>query len=61
MTYSTDIAALRKRMAEGHPVEGDLEWCKRRLSVLNDWPDPLSLEQWKEHKLLGQWLLEWAE
>ncbi len=55
------ITALRQRMAAGEPIEGDLEWCKRRLEVLNDWPDPLSLEQWKEHKLLGQWLLEWAE
>jgi hypothetical protein len=60
MTYSTDIAALRKRMAEGRPVEGDLEWCKRRLSVLNDWPDTLSREQHKEVGQLTEWLREYA-
>jgi hypothetical protein len=61
VTYSTDITALRNRMATGEPIEGDLEWCKRRLSVLEDWPDQLSLEQHKEVSQLRAWLLEWAE
>ncbi len=55
------ITALRNRMAAGEPIEGDLEWCKRRLSVLEDWPDQLSLEQHKEAGQLRAWLLEWAE
>ncbi len=55
------ITALRQRMAAGEPIEGDLAWCKRRLEVLNDWPDPLSLEQHKESVQLRAWLLEWAE
>lgn len=58
---SDSIIALRKRMANNEPVEGDLSWCKRRVGVLNDWPVALSHEQESELRQLQTWLQEEAE
>jgi hypothetical protein len=48
-------------MANGEPIEGDLAWCRRRLTVLDTWPEPLSLEQHKETVQLREWIAEWPE
>ena len=55
------IASLRKRLAQGEPIEGDLSWCRRRLAVLETWPEPLTLEQHKEAGQLREWIAEWPE
>lgn len=57
----TNITALRKRMAEGTPVEGDLSWCQRRLDVLGEWPEALTREQLAEQRQLSEWVREYAE
>lgn len=61
MSAFTNIPALRKRLAHGEPAEGDLSWCRLRLSVLEGWPEPLSLEQHKEAGQLREWLVEYAD
>ncbi len=56
-----DIAALRRRMALGEPVEGDVSWCRRRLKALDEWPVELTYAQTQEYEQLQSWLLEYAE
>lgn len=58
---ATSIEALRKRMAAGEPIEGDLSWCRRRLTILDDWPEPLNRQQIAEVAQLNEWLKEYAE
>lgn len=58
---SDSIKALHGRMAIGEPIDGDLSWCKRRLEVLEDWPDALNREQIAERGQLLEWLREYAE
>jgi hypothetical protein len=55
-----DITALRKRMAEGRPIDGDLNWLRRRKDVLAEWPEPLSREQELEMRQIETWLTEYA-
>jgi hypothetical protein len=55
------ITALRKRLATGEAIKGDLNWCRRRLSVLEEWPEPLSLEQHKEAGQLRTWIAEYHD
>ena len=55
------IEQLRWRMANGAAIDGDLEWAKRRLEVLEEWPDDLDRNQVEETSVLRGWLLEYAE
>lgn len=55
-----DITQLRWRMSNGAPIDGDLDWCKRRLQVLEEWPDDLTREQQAEMVQLRTWIKEYV-
>ena len=50
------VEAIRRRMSDGAPDDGDLFWCKQRLAALRGWPDGLSVEQAAEIDTLVEWM-----
>lgn len=50
------IEQIRKRMAAGEPIDGDVSWCKQRLRALKEWPEPLDEAQAVEVDQLVKWL-----
>lgn len=55
-----DITKLRWRMTNGAPIDGDLEWCQRRIQVLEEWPEELNRSQTIELTQLRTWVKEYV-
>ena len=53
-----DVAAIRRRMFNGTPEEGDVSWCRQRIKALENWPESLSEEQEMELNTLREWVKE---
>lgn len=54
------VEQIRKRMAAGQPIDGDLSWCRQRLKALQHWPEALDTAQATEVDTLVRWIEEHA-
>ena len=54
------VEAIRQRMRNGQPDEGDLAWCKQRLRALREWPEPLNYIEHEEVIQIQTWLQDYA-
>lgn len=50
------VEQIRKRMAAGEPIDGDLSWCQQRLKALQAWPEKLDECQESEVDTLVRWI-----
>lgn len=50
------VEQIRKRMAAGEPLDGDVAWCRQRLKALNEWPEALDFTQCVELDTLVRWI-----
>lgn len=54
------VEQIRKRMAAGEPIDGDVAWCQQRLKALQNWPEPLDEAQATEMDALVRWVETYA-
>ena len=48
-----DVKKIRERLQDGEGTEADYTWAKRRLTVLAEWPDELTIDQKREQEHLA--------
>jgi hypothetical protein len=53
------VDQIRKRLETGEPTGSDLWWAKRRLQVLEEWPEELTRQQRDEMSDLRRWIREY--